>query len=60
VDRYLKHQSFGLDLRGLLSVILHLSRMSLSSLRLLGTLGLSLKFSLVTHRVPNKLSHLLL
>jgi hypothetical protein len=33
-------------------VILRLSRMSMSSLRLLGTLGLSRKYSFVTHRAP--------
>jgi hypothetical protein len=40
------------------SVILHLSRMRLSSLRRLGTLELSRKFFFVTHRLSDKLSHL--
>jgi hypothetical protein len=44
---YLKLRFFGRDLRGLLSVILHLSRMSLSSSLRLGTLGLSRKSSLL-------------
>jgi hypothetical protein len=49
VVRHLKLRSFSCDLHGLLSVILHLSRMSLSSLRRVGTMGLSRKFSFVTH-----------
>jgi hypothetical protein len=48
--QHLKLRSFGHDLHGLLSVIHHLSRMSLSSFRRLGTLGFSRKSSFVTVR----------
>jgi hypothetical protein len=41
VARHIELRSYSCDLHGLLSVILHLTRMSLSSLRRLGTLGLS-------------------